>query len=249
MSEDSSPFIGNIGFVIIAAFGGYFAINGMISVGMISAFIVYAKPFSKPINEMAKIYGQLQTAIAGAERVFMVLDEVSEDMSGNERMKDEDAAVCFQNVHLSYEPGHPVIQNFTLTVPSGKKVALVGSTGSGKTTVAHLFMWFYDIDSGEIRISDQNIAEVSGDSLRQNAVIVRNSFPTKPNFMTQPCRRQGPHRRNPFFVSPDVPPAVAAVSPGITGTASRGEGDPTHSCIKIRVDKAAEYRYDAREPK
>ena len=164
--------IGNIGFVIIAAFGGYFAINGLISVGVISAFIVYAKQFSRPINEIAQVYGQLQTAVAGAERVFHVLDEESEDMTGEALEQDEDAAVHFRNVNFSYVPGHPVIRDFTLTVPSGKKVALVGSTGSGKTTVVNLLMRFYDIDSGEICIDSQNIADVARDDLRGQVAIV-----------------------------------------------------------------------------
>ena len=164
--------IGNIGFVIVAAFGGYFSINGLISVGVISAFIVYAKQFSRPINEIAQIYGQLQTAIAGAERVFAVLDEAGENMAGEAMAEDEDATVYFENVDFSYVPGHPVIQDFTLTVPSGKKVALVGSTGSGKTTVVNLLMRYYDIDSGEIRIDGQNIAQVSRNSLRKNVAIV-----------------------------------------------------------------------------
>ena len=164
--------IGNIGFVIIAAFGGYFAVTGLISVGVISAFIVYAKQFSRPINEIAQIYGQIQTAIAGAERVFAVLDEASEDVAGTALIEDENATVSFQNVNFSYEHGHPVLHDFTLTVPSGKKVALVGATGSGKTTVVNLLMRFYDIDSGEIRIDKQNIAEVSRESLRKNIAIV-----------------------------------------------------------------------------
>lgn len=164
--------IGNIGFVIIAAFGGYFAINGLISVGVISAFIVYAKQFSRPINEIAQIYGQLQTAIAGAERVFIVLDVASEDMTGEALVGDEGASVSFQNVNFSYQSGNPVIREFSLTVPTGKKVALVGSTGSGKTTVVNLLMRFYDIDSGEIWIDGQNIADVSRDSLRKNVAIV-----------------------------------------------------------------------------
>lgn len=164
--------IGNIGFVIIAAFGGYFSINGLISVGVISAFIVYAKQFSRPINEIAQVYGQLQTAIAGAERVFAVLDEESENMDGEPLVEDEDATVYFKDVNFSYVPGHPVIRDFTLTVPSGKKVALVGSTGSGKTTVVNLLMRYYDIDSGEIRIDGQNIAELSRDRLRKNVAIV-----------------------------------------------------------------------------
>ena len=164
--------IGNIGFVIVAAFGGYFAINGLISVGVISAFIVYAKQFSRPINEIAQVYGQLQTAIAGAERVFAVLDESSEDMTGEALVEDEDETVYFKNVNFSYVPDHSVIRDFNLTVPSGKKVALVGSTGSGKTTVVNLLMRYYDVDSGEIRIDGQNIAEVSRNSLRQNVAIV-----------------------------------------------------------------------------
>jgi len=174
--------IGNIGFVIIAAFGGYFSVNGLISVGVISAFIVYAKQFSRPINEIAQIYGQLQTAIAGAERVFAVLDEAEEDGSGEEFSKEEQAAVRFQNVMFSYESGAPVIKNFTLTVPTGKKVALVGATGSGKTTIVNLLMRFYEIESGEIRINDQDIREIARGSLRHNVAIVLQDtvfFPTR----------------------------------------------------------------------
>lgn len=164
--------ISNTGFVIIAAFGGYFAIHGLISVGVISAFIVYAKQFNRPINEIAQIYGQLQTAIAGAERVFAVLDEVNEDMAGEPLAQEKEAAVTFQNVHFSYEPGHPVIRDFSLTIPSGKKVALVGSTGSGKTTVVNLLMRFYDVDSGSILINGQNIRDISRESLRREVAIV-----------------------------------------------------------------------------
>lgn len=164
--------IGNIGFVIIAVFGGYFAFQGLISVGVISAFIVYAKQFSRPINEIAQVYGQLQTAIAGAERVFIVLDETNEDKSGEILKEEESATVTFQNVEFSYEPEHSVIHNFSLTVPSGKKVALVGATGSGKTTIVNLLMRFYDIDSGNIFINQQNIKDISRDSLRKNVAIV-----------------------------------------------------------------------------
>lgn len=164
--------IGNIGFVIIAAFGGYFSVNGIISVGVISAFIVYAKQFSRPINEIAQVYGQLQTAVAGAERVFMVLDEENEDKSGEDIKEAAGAAVTFRNVRFSYEPGRPVLHDFTLTVPSGRKVALVGATGSGKTTVVNLLMRFYDIDRGEILINQQNIRDISRNDLRRKAAIV-----------------------------------------------------------------------------
>lgn len=164
--------IGNIGFVIIAVFGGYFSMNGLISVGVISAFIVYAKQFSRPINEIAQIYGQLQTAVAGAERVFAVLDEETEDKSGVTLETGEKAAVTFQNVCFPYEAETPVIRNFTLTVPNGRKVALLGATGSGKTTIVNLLMRFYDIESGEIRINGQDIRDVSRESLRRNIAIV-----------------------------------------------------------------------------
>lgn len=164
--------IGNVGFVIIAVFGGYFSVHGLISVGVISAFIVYAKQFSRPINEIAQIYGQLQTAIAGAERVFAVIDEVSEDKTGDALVNEDSATVTFKNVNFSYEQGHPVIRNFSLTVPSGKKVALVGATGSGKTTIVNLLMRFYDIDGGNIYINQQNIKDVSRESLRKEVAIV-----------------------------------------------------------------------------
>lgn len=164
--------IGNIGFVIIAVFGGYFSVNGLISVGVISAFIVYARQFSRPINEIAQIYGQLQTAIAGAERVFAVLDETEEDGRGKTLAKEEETEVIFKNVNFSYDAKTPVIRDFTLTVPAGKKVALVGATGSGKTTVVNLLMRFYEIESGEICINGQNIRDVARASLRQNVAIV-----------------------------------------------------------------------------
>ena len=164
--------ISNLGFVIIAAFGGYFASHGQISIGVISAFIVYAKQFSRPINEIAQIYGQIQTAVAGAERVFAVLDESSEKDSGDSLAADKGAAVDFQKVNFSYIPGHPVIRDFTLAVPSGKKVALVGATGSGKTTIVNLLMRFYDIDDGVIRIDGQDISKVARGSLRRDVAIV-----------------------------------------------------------------------------
>lgn len=183
--------ISNIGFVIITVFGGYFSMRGLISVGLISAFIVYAKQFSRPLNEIAQVYGQLQTALACAERVFAVLDEEEEDRAGEPMLeadggkeiqeevsglwagKDHGTAeVTFDHVDFSYVPGQKVLKDFTLTVPSGKKVALVGATGSGKTTVVNLLMRFYDVDSGEIRVNQQNIREIALDDLRKNVAIV-----------------------------------------------------------------------------
>ena len=164
--------INNIGFVIIAAFGGYFALHGMISVGVISAFIIYAKQFGRPINEIAQLYGQIQTAIAGAERVFELMEEESEDRSGQEDMQQAKGVVSFRNVNFSYYPGKQVLYDFDLEIYAGHKVALVGATGSGQTTVVNLLMRFYEIDSGEILIDGVNIRDISCDELRRNTAIV-----------------------------------------------------------------------------
>lgn len=164
--------INNIGFVIIAAFGGYFAINGVISIGVISAFIVYAKQFGRPIDELAQIYGQIQTAIAGAERVFAILDEKCEDKSGKLGMEDAKGVITFKNVNFSYVSGKQVLHDFNLEVRAGHKAALVGSTGSGKTTVVNLLMRFYDVDSGEILIDGVNIKDIDCNELRRNTAIV-----------------------------------------------------------------------------
>lgn len=164
--------INNIGFVIIAAAGGYFAIKGYVSIGVISAFIVYAKQFGRPIDELANIWGQIQTAIAGAERVFAVLDEPSEDKSGEFTIDNSTGNIEFNHVNFSYIPGKQVLYDFNLKVKAGQKVALVGSTGSGKTTVVNLLMRFYDIDNGSITIDGVNIKDIDCENLRKNTAIV-----------------------------------------------------------------------------
>ncbi len=164
--------INNIGFVIIAAFGGYFAIHGLISIGTISAFIVYAKQFGRPINEIAQLYGQIQTAVAGAERVFAIMEEPEEDKSGSHTLEGAKGVISFRHVNFSYVPGKQVLYDFDLDVYAGHKVALVGATGSGKTTVVNLLMRFYDIDSGEIQIDGVNIKEIDCNNLRRNTAIV-----------------------------------------------------------------------------
>ena len=164
--------INNIGFIIIAGAGGYFAIKGYVSIGVISAFIVYAKQFGRPIDELANIWGQIQTAIAGAERVFAVLDEPSEDKSGEFTMDNSTGNIEFNHVDFSYIQGKQVLHDFNLKVKAGQKVALVGSTGSGKTTVVNLLMRFYDIDNGSITIDGVNIKDIDCENLRKNTAIV-----------------------------------------------------------------------------
>lgn len=163
--------LSNVSFVIVSVFGAYFALKGYISVGVISAFIIYSKQFSRPINELAQLYGQIQTAIAGAERVFSILDTDSEDFSG-ESTGEVHGIIDFKHVNFSYVEGRRIINDFTLHIESGKKIALVGSTGSGKTTVINLLMRFYEIDSGEILLDGRNIRDLALGELRDSIGIV-----------------------------------------------------------------------------
>ena len=164
--------LNNVSFVVVAVFGAYFAIKGYITVGVISAFIVYSKQFSRPINELSQLYGQIQTAIAGAERIFEILDTEAEDKTGSVHIEDTHGVIEFKNVNFSYVPGKQVINDFSLKVDSGKKIALVGSTGSGKTTIVNLLMRFYDIDSGEITLDGHNIKDIPLPELRDMIGIV-----------------------------------------------------------------------------
>ncbi len=164
--------ISNISFVIVAAFGGYFAYTGLITIGTVSAFIIYAKQFSRPINEIAQLYGTLQTAVAGAERVFALLDEPNEDNSGEKEPAPISGRISFKNVDFSYIPGKQVLYDFNLDVEPGQKIALVGATGSGKTTVVNLLMRFYPVDQGEILVDGVNIQDIRRDYLRKNIAIV-----------------------------------------------------------------------------
>ena len=164
--------ISNISFVIVAAFGGYFAYRGFITIGIVSAFIIYAKQFSRPINEIAQLYGSIQTAIAGAERVFKLLDEPNEEDCGTLEPENISGKISFRNVDFSYVPGKQVLYDFDLDVEPGQKIALVGSTGSGKTTVVNLLMRVYPVDRGEILVDGINIMDMKRDYLRKNIAIV-----------------------------------------------------------------------------
>lgn len=164
--------ISNISFVIVAAFGGYFALKGIITIGVISAFIIYAKQFSRPINEIAQLYGSVQTAIAGAERVFQLIDEPNEDKSGDLMLEATRGEISFRHIDFSYVPGKQVLFDFSLDIKPGQKIALVGSTGSGKTTVVNLLMRFYQQDAGEILLDGVDIREINRDELRKFIAIV-----------------------------------------------------------------------------
>ena len=164
--------LNNVSFVLVAVFGALFVIRGSITVGVISAFIIYSKQFSRPVNELAQLYGEIQTAIAGAERIFEVLDSPDETDTVPVSMPKSEGVIEFKHVNFSYVPGKQIIHDFNLKIESGKKIALVGSTGSGKTTIINLLMRFYDIDSGEITLDGVNIKDITLKDLRDNVGIV-----------------------------------------------------------------------------
>ena len=167
-------FISNIGFILIAAFGGWFAIKGYITIGTIQAFILYSKQFSRPINEIANQYANIQTAIAGAERIFEVMESEKESDNGRENFEVENVKgnIDFRNIYFSYEKGKQVLNGLNVEVKSGQKIAIVGATGSGKTTIVNLLTRFYDVDKGEITIDGKSIYNIPKDKLRHSIAIV-----------------------------------------------------------------------------
>lgn len=166
--------ISNFGFILIAAFGGWFAIKGFITVGTIQAFILYSKQFSRPINEIANQFANIQTAIAGAERIFEVVDADKETDEGKADFEVENVKgdINFKHIDFSYVPEKQVLKDLDLEVKAGQKIAIVGATGSGKTTIVNLLTRFYPVDSGEITIDSQSIYDIPKDKLRRSIAIV-----------------------------------------------------------------------------
>ncbi|MGX8718031.1 MAG: ABC transporter ATP-binding protein [Desulfovibrio sp.] len=164
--------VSNLTFIIVTVCGGYFAVEGIISVGVISAFLVYARLLGRPVNELAMVAGQLMSAVAAAERVFAMLDEAEEDMGGEDFRPGGGAGITFEGVSFGYVPGRDVLKDVSFSIPAGQKAALVGSSGSGKTTVANLLMRFYEPGRGRILVGGQDIAKVSRSSLRRSMDIV-----------------------------------------------------------------------------
>lgn len=171
--------IGNLGYLLVAAIGGYLAIKtagteGAITVGIIQAFLLYSKQFTRPINEIANQYAAIQTAIAGAERVFEILEAEPETDDGGFEISASNITgnLDFNNIVFSYVEGEPVLKDFDLKVSPGQKIAIVGKTGAGKTTVANLLTRFYELDSGEILLDGRNITDITKESLRKNIAIV-----------------------------------------------------------------------------
>lgn len=162
-------FVGNLGYVGVAMLGGWLAINGRLQVGDIQAFIQYMRQFNQPIEQTANIANVLQSTAAAAERVFEFIDEPEETREGRDLVKLEKVkgGVEFDNVTFGYNPGEPVIKGLSARVKPGQRVAIVGSTGAGKTTLVNLLMRFYEINSGAIKIDGVDIRQMKRSDVRQ----------------------------------------------------------------------------------
>ena len=162
-------FIGNIGYVIMAILGGWLAINGRLKIGDIQAFIQYINQFNQPLVQVANIANVLQSTAAAAERVFEFLDEPEEQAEGKDLVKlaNVKGEVEFDNVVFGYKPDQTIIKGLSAHIKPGQRVAIVGPTGAGKTTLVNLLMRFYEINSGAIKIDGVNIANMKRSDVRQ----------------------------------------------------------------------------------
>lgn len=170
----SVNFVNNLSLSLVSFFGAVLYLKSSISIGNISTFVLYSRRFSGPINEVANIIGELQSAFSAAERVFRLLDELPEpeDAENAVRLKGAEGHVELEDVHFGYTEDKEVIHGLSLDVQKGALVAIVGPTGAGKTTIVNLLMRFYDTDSGEIRLDGNNICDLTRRSLRLNYSMV-----------------------------------------------------------------------------
>lgn len=172
-------FIGNLGFIIVCIVGGVLHLDNAIGIGTISAFMLYIRYFTQPLTQIAQIATNLQSTAAASERVFEILNEKELE---NEEHKTEKIINCkgnveFRNVKFGYNPEKTIIKNFSAKIKQGQKVAIVGPTGAGKTTLVNLLMRFYELDSGEILIDETNIANISRENLHnQFSMVLQDSW-------------------------------------------------------------------------
>ncbi|MCM3667937.1 ABC transporter ATP-binding protein/permease [Mesobacillus maritimus] len=170
----TNNFINNLGLSLIIGVGAVMAVQGLTTVGVIAAFVTYSRQFYRPINQLSSLFNMFQSAIAGAERVFEVMDENPEivDKKDARNVAAFKGEVTFTNVDFSYEPRKPILKNIHFEAKAGEKIALVGPTGSGKTTIINLLMRFYDATSGEIKIDGYNLTDYKVRDLRKRIGIV-----------------------------------------------------------------------------
>lgn len=164
----------NASFAIIAAAGGWMAIEGMVTIGVVVSFLSYSRQFNDPINQVANQFNMLQSAVAGAERVFEIIDTPTEyaEKQPVKDVKDLSGEVIFEDVSFGYKEGHSILKNISLTAKPGDTIALVGPTGAGKTTIVNLLTRFYEISRGRIEIDGIELQSISKNSLRHKLGIV-----------------------------------------------------------------------------
>ena len=162
-------FVGNLGYVAVVILGGYLAIKKTIEVGDIQSFIQYVRNFTQPIQQVAQVANMLQSTAAASERVFEFLEEPEEEaaLENPVVLKNPEGAVEFEHVHFGYNPEHTIIHDFSVKVEPGQKIAIVGPTGAGKTTMVKLLMRFYDVSGGSIKVDGHDIREFDRGELRR----------------------------------------------------------------------------------
>lgn len=162
-------FVGNLGYVAVAILGGYLTIKNTIEVGDIQSFIQYVRNFTQPIQQVAQVANMLQSTAAASERVFEFLEENEEEQTVSNPVQTEglQGNVAFEHVHFGYNPDKIIINDFSADVKEGQKIAIVGPTGAGKTTMIKLLMRFYDVNSGSIRIDGHDLREFNRSDLRE----------------------------------------------------------------------------------
>ena len=179
LTNPCTRFVNGIVYALVGIIGAVSAITGRLSIGGISCFLTYANQYTKPFNEISGVVTELQSAFASARRVFQVLDEEEETPDAPDAfvMKHCDGAVSADHVDFSYSKKTPLIQDWNVQVAPGRRIAIVGPTGCGKTTIINLLMRFYDVDSGEIRVDGTPISHITRDSLRaQFGMVLQESW-------------------------------------------------------------------------
>lgn len=174
ITNPSTRFVNSLVYASVGVFGAFYAVRGGISVGQLSCFLSYANQYTKPFNEISGVVTELQNAIACAGRVLELIEQESEtpDAADAFVLEKADGTVDINDVSFSYEPEQSLIENFNMRVAAGQRVAIVGPTGCGKTTMINLLMRFYDVKAGEICVSGRDIRQITRESLRENYGMV-----------------------------------------------------------------------------